>query len=142
MVRYKPSFAPIWPAAGPVTSGFPNVREPTAIFSPVPNSSKKRVLIFWVFFRYTVSLKINVALENRSAKRIILLYTKNKVKNNYITLQQKKSLRVFSKNVRILTSRAAPKLHRPPNWYYITLQQIPDARPIKLHTKPKIACDM
>ena len=48
-----------------------------------------------VFYRiseaHTVSLKINVALENRSAKRIILLYTKNKVKNNYITLQQKKS---------------------------------------------------
>ena len=89
--------------------------------------------------RHTVSLKIKGRFENLTAPRIILLYTKSKVKNNYITLQQKKALRVFSKNLRFLTRRAAPKLHRPPNWYYITLQQMPGAPPIKLHTKPKIA---
>ena len=76
---------------------------------------------------HTVSLKIKGAFENRSAPRIILLYTKRPAPKRRITLQQKKSLRVLLKNVRFLTDRAAPKLYRPPNLYYITLQQMPGA---------------
>ena len=64
---------------------------------------------------------------------------------DYITLHQTpgaKTSNYFAllKNVRSLTGRAALKLHQPPNWYYITLQRMPGAPPIKLHTKPKIAC--
>ena len=67
-------------------------------------------------------------------------FTPNARRQNVELLySKKKALRVLLKNVRFLTSRAAPKLHRPPNWYYITLQQMPGAPPIKLHTKPKIA---
>ena len=35
-----------------------------------------------------------------------------------ITLQQKKTNGSYSRNVRFLTSRAASKVHRTPNWYY------------------------
>ena len=84
-----------------------------------------------------------MSLSKTGAPRGLYYFTpKTKSKIIILLYSKKKALRVFSKNVRILTSRAAPKLHQPPNWYYITLQQMPGARPIKLHTKLKIACDM